>query len=89
MGRVPQIGAVKEFGGGVRRLKSIRERTSFDGTVGADEFMWEAMGEGATGWIAGLANVLPAASSQLCSAVRDQHRGKARFLSSVASTVSV
>jgi len=62
--------AVKESSGDVRRISAIRalldERLEI--LVGLDDAVLEAIGVGATGWIAGLANALPRESVELFNA---------------------
>ncbi|MFE7129688.1 dihydrodipicolinate synthase family protein [Streptomyces sp. NPDC057638] len=55
------IRAVKEFSGDVRRAYEIAERApGLDLLAGADDVLLELVLAGATGWIAGVANALPA-----------------------------
>jgi 1-pyrroline-4-hydroxy-2-carboxylate deaminase len=59
--------AVKESSGDVRRLTELRERVGdrLDLLVGLDDYLVEGVRAGATGWIAGLVNALPAESVRL------------------------
>ncbi len=58
--------AVKEFSQDVRRVAQIREQAPrLEVICGCDDTLVEAMLLGATGWIAGLVNALPAQSVQL------------------------
>ena len=63
----PNLGAVKESSTDARRVSAIRalldDRLSI--LVGVDDAILEAVGVGATGWIAGLANALPRESVEL------------------------
>jgi len=68
------IVAVKEFSGDVRRTYQIQELApELEVLVGTDDCLLELAIAGATGWIAGYPNALPAASVQLweLSAARD------------------
>jgi 1-pyrroline-4-hydroxy-2-carboxylate deaminase len=68
------IVAVKEFSGDVRRTYQIQELApELEVLVGTDDCLLELAIAGATGWIAGYPNALPAASVQLWefSAARD------------------
>jgi len=68
------IVAVKEFSGDVRRIYQIQELApELEVLVGTDDCLLELAIAGATGWIAGYPNALPAASVQLWefSAARD------------------
>ena len=59
--------AVKESSTDVRRVSAIRALLNrrLEISVGVDDAVLEAVGVGATGWIAGLANPLPRESSEL------------------------
>lgn len=59
--------AVKESSADVRRVSAIRALAGerLDVFVGVDDAIVEAIGVGATGWIAGLANALPRESADL------------------------
>ncbi len=62
-----QVVAVKEFSGDVRRVTAIREHTDMEIIAGTDDLVVESVLAGATGWIAGMANIVPAASARLWS----------------------
>lgn len=51
--------AVKEFSGDVRRIPHILAETRLEVLAGADDVVLESVLTGATGWIAGLTNVVP------------------------------
>ena len=57
--RLPNVSAVKEFSGDVRRLFEIAERCDIDVVAGADDVLFELMADGAVGWFAGFPNVFP------------------------------
>lgn len=71
---IEQVVAVKEFSQDVRRVAAIRQMAPrLEVMCGCDDTLVEAMLMGATGWIAGFANALPAQSVklyQLCAAER-------------------
>jgi 4-hydroxy-tetrahydrodipicolinate synthase len=75
--RFPQVQAVKESSGDVRRVTALRERLGdrLALFVGLDDMIVEACGMGADGWVAGLVNALPAESVEL---FRLAHEGSAR-----------
>jgi len=56
---LPNISAIKEFSGDVRRLFEIAERCDIDVVAGADDVLFELMVDGAVGWFAGFPNVFP------------------------------
>jgi 4-hydroxy-tetrahydrodipicolinate synthase len=57
--------AVKEYSGDVRRIPTILETTRLEVVVGCDDLALEGLLAGATGWIAGLTNVLARESMEL------------------------
>jgi 4-hydroxy-tetrahydrodipicolinate synthase len=63
---VPEVVAVKEFSGDVRRIYRIRELVpDLDVLAGADDVLLELLMAGAVGWIAGFPNALPAPSAEV------------------------
>jgi 1-pyrroline-4-hydroxy-2-carboxylate deaminase len=74
--------AVKESSGDVRRVTAIRERNGdrFQLFAGMDDMILESIPMGASGWIAGLVNALPAESVRVFEAGRDGHWDEARAL---------
>ncbi|XVS60854.1 dihydrodipicolinate synthase family protein [Actinosynnema sp. CA-299493] len=58
--QLPNVAAIKEFSGDVRRLFEIAELCDVDVVVGADDVLFELMADGAVGWFAGFPNALPA-----------------------------
>lgn len=62
--RFPQVQAVKESSGDVRRVTALRERLGERLALfaGLDDMIVEACAMGADGWVAGLVNALPAES---------------------------
>ena len=66
LAEIEQVQAVKEFSQDVRRVAQIQEQAPrLEVICGCDDTFVEAMLLGATGWIAGLVNALPAQSVQL------------------------
>ncbi len=63
----PNLEAVKESSTDARRVSAIRALLDrrLEISVGVDDAVLEAIGVGATGWIAGLANALPRESVEL------------------------
>jgi len=57
--------AVKEFSGDVRRISAIREQADIEIIAGTDDLLVESILAGATGWIAGMANIVPSESVRL------------------------
>ncbi len=66
LAEIEQVQAVKEFSQDARRVAQIREQAPrLEVICGCDDTFVEAMLLGATGWIAGLVNALPAQSVHL------------------------
>jgi dihydrodipicolinate synthase/N-acetylneuraminate lyase len=59
LARIPEVVAVKEFSGDVRRVLEIQELTDLDVIAGADDLLFESLVNGATGWFAGYPNAFP------------------------------
>jgi len=71
--------AVKESSADVRRVSAIRALldSRLEIFVGVDDAVLEAIGVGATGWIAGLANALPGESVELFDLAMNRETDKA------------
>lgn len=65
LAEVAPVVAVKEFAQDVRRFTEIRALCDMGLIAGADDLVLESMLAGATGWIAGMANIVPRASVAL------------------------
>lgn len=78
--QIPQVVAVKEFSGDVRRLFEIREKCDLDVIAGADDVLFELLVDGAVGWFAGFPNVFPAESVRLYDLVLAGKIAEAREL---------
>lgn len=68
---IENIIGVKEFSGDIRRVHDILEKTDLEVLIGVDDLGLEGPMVGATGWIAGLVNVLPKESVELFNLARD------------------
>ncbi|MCS7081999.1 MAG: dihydrodipicolinate synthase family protein [Bacteroidetes bacterium] len=70
--RFPQLEAVKESSGDVRRITALRALLgdSIRLLVGIDDLVVEGVRSGASGWVAGLANALPRESVVLFTRAR-------------------
>ncbi len=80
--RFPQVQAVKESSGDVRRVTALRERLGerLALFVGLDDMIVEACAMGADGWVAGLVNALPAESVLLFELARAGRVAEARAI---------
>jgi len=72
--------AVKEFSGDVRRISELLEKTQLEVMGGADDLVLESLLMGASGWIAGLTNVVPRESVHLYHLARAGKLDAARDL---------
>jgi 1-pyrroline-4-hydroxy-2-carboxylate deaminase len=59
LAQVPNVVAIKEFSGDVRRILDIKERCDIDVVAGADDLLFESLVDGAVGWFAGFPNAFP------------------------------
>jgi 4-hydroxy-tetrahydrodipicolinate synthase len=57
---VPEIVAVKECSGDARRIAALVNGTELEILVGGDDVALEGFATGASGWVSGVANVVPA-----------------------------
>jgi 4-hydroxy-tetrahydrodipicolinate synthase len=82
LGRQPNLHAVKESSGDVRRVTAVREMNGdrFVVFAGMDDMILESLPMGATGWVAGLVNALPVESVALFELGRDGRWDEARAL---------
>ncbi len=62
---IENVAGVKEFSGDIRRIHDIQRLTDLEIMVGVDDLSMEGGLLGASGWIAGLTNVLPTASVKM------------------------
>ena len=75
---VPGIVAVKECSGDARRIAALLGRTELEVLVGGDDWALEGLAAGATGWVAGVANIAPAECVQLMDLVEQGRLPEAR-----------
>lgn len=78
----PNLHAVKESSGDVRRITAITSRLGdrLNVFAGLDDMILESVPVGAVGWIAGLVNALPGHSVRLFDLARSGRAGDARAL---------
>ena len=79
---LPNLVAVKESSADVRRVTAVRAACGdrLEILVGVDDLIVEGIAAGAVGWIAGLADALPAESVRLFELARDGKLQEARAL---------
>lgn len=80
LAQLPQVVAVKEFSGDIRRIHAILAETPLEVMAGEDDLVYEAVLSGATGWVAGLANAVPEASVELFTLLQDGRIPEAQAL---------
>ena len=75
--RFPQLRAVKESSGDVRRITALHALAAdrLAVSVGLDDVVVEGVRAGAVGWVAGLVNAFPVASVRLFDGARDGDPG--------------
>jgi 4-hydroxy-tetrahydrodipicolinate synthase len=77
---VPAIVAVKECSGDARRIAALLGATDLEVLVGGDDWALEGFAAGATGWVTGVANVVPAECVELQALVEAGRLRDARAL---------
>ena len=77
---VPGVVAVKECSGDARRIAALLGATELEILVGGDDWALEGFAAGATGWVSGVANVVPAECVELFDAVNEGRLAEAREL---------
>lgn len=65
LAQIPEVVAIKEFSGDVRRVYEIKELCDIDIIAGADDVLFELMVNGAVGWFAGYPNAFPREAVEL------------------------
>jgi 4-hydroxy-tetrahydrodipicolinate synthase len=77
---VPTILAVKECSSDARRIAALLGATDLEVLVGGDDWALEGFAAGATGWVSGVANVVPAECVELQALVEAGRLPEARAL---------
>jgi dihydrodipicolinate synthase/N-acetylneuraminate lyase len=80
LAKIPEVVAVKEFSGDVRRVFEIQELTDLDVIAGADDLLFETLLDGAVGWFAGYPNAFPKEAVEIYNLVQEGKHVEAREL---------
>ena len=80
LAEIPEVVAIKEFSGDVRRVYEIKELCDIDIIAGADDVLFEMMVNGAVGWFAGYPNAFPKEAVELYNLLVDGKWQEARTL---------
>jgi 4-hydroxy-tetrahydrodipicolinate synthase len=80
LAQIPEVVAIKEFSGDIRRVFEIRELCDIEVIAGADDLLFEALVDGATGWFAGFPNAFPREAVRVYDLVREGRISEAREL---------
>lgn len=59
LAEIPEVVAIKEFSGDIRRILAIKELCDIDVICGTDDLLFESLVVGADGWFAGYPNAFP------------------------------
>ncbi|RFA09800.1 dihydrodipicolinate synthase family protein [Subtercola boreus] len=78
--KIPEVVAVKEFSGDIRRVLEIRELTDLDVIAGADDLLFETLVDGAVGWFAGYPNAFPKEAVEIYTLVTEGKIAEALML---------
>jgi dihydrodipicolinate synthase/N-acetylneuraminate lyase len=70
LAEIPEVVAIKEFSGDVRRVLEIKELCDLDVICGADDLLFESLVAGATGWFAGYPNAFPREAVEIYTHVK-------------------
>lgn len=70
LAEIPEVVAVKEFSGDIRRVLEIKELCDIDVVAGADDLLLESLVTGATGWFAGYPNAFPREAVEIYDLVK-------------------
>ncbi|HTL40663.1 MAG TPA: dihydrodipicolinate synthase family protein [Pseudolysinimonas sp.] len=70
LAEIPEVVAIKEFSGDVRRVLAIRELCDIDIICGSDDLLFESLVVGADGWFAGYPNVFPVEAVEIYNRVK-------------------
>lgn len=80
LAEIPEVVAVKEFSGDIRRVLEIKELCDIDVIAGADDLLFESLLVGATGWFAGYPNAFPREAVEIYDLVKAGKIDEAREL---------
>jgi 4-hydroxy-tetrahydrodipicolinate synthase len=80
LAEIPEVVAIKEFSGDVRRVLEIQELCDIDVIAGADDLLFESLVVGAKGWFAGYPNAFPREAVELYDLVQQGKIAEARDL---------
>jgi dihydrodipicolinate synthase/N-acetylneuraminate lyase len=80
LAEIPEVVAIKEFSGDVRRILEIQELCDIDVIAGADDLLFESLVVGAKGWFAGYPNAFPREAVELYNLVLEGKVAEAREL---------
>lgn len=80
LAEIPEVVAVKEFSGDIRRVLEIKERCDIDVVAGADDLLFESLVMGAVGWFAGYPNAFPRESVEIYNLVQAGKIAEAKVL---------
>lgn len=70
LAEIPEVVAVKEFSGDVRRVLEIKELCDIDVICGSDDLLFESLVVGADGWFAGYPNAFPKEAVEIYDQVK-------------------
>jgi dihydrodipicolinate synthase/N-acetylneuraminate lyase len=80
LAEIPEVVAVKEFSGDVRRVREIIELCDIDVIAGADDLLFESLMMGAVGWFAGYPNAFPREAVEIYDLVKAGRVAEAKQL---------
>jgi dihydrodipicolinate synthase/N-acetylneuraminate lyase len=70
LAEIPEVVAIKEFSGDIRRVLEIKELCNIDVISGSDDLLFESLVVGASGWFAGYPNAFPREAVEIYDLVK-------------------
>lgn len=70
LAEIPEVVAIKEFSGDIRRILEIKELCDIDVICGTDDLLFESLVVGAEGWFAGYPNAFPKEAVEIYDLVK-------------------
>ena len=80
LAEIPEVVAIKEFSGDIRRVLEIKELCDINVIAGADDLLFESLVVGAVGWFAGYPNAFPREAVEIYDLMQEDKIAEAKEL---------
>jgi 4-hydroxy-tetrahydrodipicolinate synthase len=80
LAEIPEVVAIKEFSGDIRRVLEIKELCDINVIAGADDLLFESLVVGAVGWFAGYPNAIPREAVEIYNLMQEDKIAEAKEL---------